>query len=582
MRGLAVNKLLRITRKLLDISTTDPDDARRRKLLNILTLFVLVGTFVAVGATLIFPALGLAPPPPTVNILGLEIPLIVTGLLQALVGTGIIYTINRYWSGDVASSLFLLLITVSILTSPNALSSDVILSFAIPIVTASFLLRPYASFIMTGLISLGAALIGINTPGVGLQVGPMLTFLLIALVSWIAARSLENALASLRTLNRELDQRVVERTQELASALAREQTEANKNQAILKSIADGVIVFDKENQAIVANPAVANLLGQPFDEIIGRDIETLMSDEVQPDDQRIITDLLEESDTAHSGIKLKWGNKTLSVSIAPVRDPSHRVSGTVAVFRDFTREAEIDRLKSTFISIASHELRTPLNAILGYTEMLQQAVYGSLSNKQYDIVERVMANAGRLLSLANNLLDQAQMEAGKLTLTVAAFTPTDLIKSMHHVMDVMARTKGLTLTSHIADDVPTTLYGDQQRLHQILINLVNNAIKFTDYGTVSVRFYMPNADHWAMAVSDTGHGIPAEARAYIFEPFRQANDPITRNSKGAGLGLSIVKQLITLMKGKITLESQVGRGSTFTIVLPLAVEEMNSEYQPSA
>jgi PAS domain S-box-containing protein len=577
MRGLAVNKILRIARKLLDISTTDPDDARRRKLLNILTLFVLVGTFVATGATLIFPALGLAPPPPTIDILGLETPLIFTGLLQALVGTGIVYAINRYWSGEVASSLFLLLLTVSILTSPNALSSDIILSFAIPIVTASFLLRPYASFIMTGLISLGTALIGMNTPGVGLQVGPMMTFLLIALVSWIAARSLENALASLRALNRELDQRVVERTQELARALAREQTEANKNQAILESIADGVIVFGKENQAIVANPAVASLLGQPFDEIIGRNIETLMGDRVQPEDQRTVVDLLEASDTAHSGIKLEWGNKTLSVSIAPVRDPSRRVSGTVAVFRDFTKEAEIDRLKSTFISIASHELRTPLNAILGYTEMLQQAVYGSLSNKQYDIVERVMANAGRLLSLANNLLDQAQMEAGKLTLTVAAFTPTDLTKSVHHMMDVMARTKGLALTSRIADDVPATLYGDQQRLHQILINLVNNAIKFTDHGTVSMRFYMPDANHWAVAVSDTGHGIPTEAQTYIFEPFRQANDPITRNSKGAGLGLSIVKQLVTLMQGKITLESQIGRGSTFTIVLPLTVEEMNSE-----
>jgi signal transduction histidine kinase len=138
-------------------------------------------------------------------------------------------------------------------------------------------------------------------------------------------------------------------------------------------------------------------------------------------------------------------------------------------------------------------------------------------------------------------------------------------------MDLMAHAKELKLTTHIAGDVPTKLSGDWQRLQQILINIIGNAIKFTEEGTVSVRVYTPSADHWALEVSDTGIGIQKKALSYIFEPFRQADDSATREYGGAGLGLSIVKQLVDLMKGEITLESEVGQGSTFTIVLPLAL-----------
>ena len=137
------------------------------------------------------------------------------------------------------------------------------------------------------------------------------------------------------------------------------------------------------------------------------------------------------------------------------------------------------------------------------------------------------------------------------------------------VMDILAQAKELELTSHIADGLPAILFGDRQRLHQILVNLVGNAIKFTDEGTVRVRAYRLDADRWALEVSDTGRGIPPEAHPHIFEPFRHADESPTRDYGGAGLGLSIVKQLAEMMGGKITLKSGVGRGSTFTVVLPL-------------
>jgi PAS domain S-box-containing protein len=553
---------MKFIRRLLDISTTDPDDARRRKLLNILLLALIVLMLVGFVAIPLATLVGLAPPVPTLFYFALPV---------MLVAASLIYAINRYWSGKVAAWVFLVILAASMFTAPpqQALSGHNMLAFSIPIVIASFLLYPAASYLMATLVSLATAVVGSREPSIGVQVSPMLTLFLIALISWIAAHGLENALKDLRILNRELDQRVIERTrdlaqrsQELAEALA-------KNQAILDSTADGVIVFDTGNKAIVANPAIAGLLGRPVHRITDRTIEALMGEDVDSADRENVVQLLTDRENAHSGIKFRWGKKTFAASLAPVRDNSGQVIGTVAVFRDFTREAEIDRMKSTFVSIASHELRTPLSGIIGYTDMLQAGVYGELSEQQRDVIGRIVANSGQLLSLANNLLDRAQIETGRLNLRISTFSPTELVNSVQGVMDVMTRAKGLQLTSHIADDVPATLAGDRQRLHQILINLTGNAIKFTNVGKVEIRVTMHDADHWALAVTDTGAGIPPEAREYIFEAFRQVDDPATRQYGGAGLGLSIVKQLVTLMGGDITLESEIGKGSTFTITLPL-------------
>ncbi len=433
--------------------------------------------------------------------------------------------------------------------------------FATPIMMGSVLLRPYASFIIAGLSSLVLAAVASSLNWVPNPFA-MLVFFLLALVSWLAANTLERALRDLRALNLELEERVRQRTRELAESLS-------KTEAILDSTADGIIVFDPENRAVVANPAIADLLGRPAHRITGLTLDALMGEDVDPADREKIVQLMNDRENTHAGIQFRWGKKTFAASLAPVRDNSGRVTGTVAVFRDYTREAEIERMKNTFISIASHELRTPLSAIIGYAEMLQTGIYGKLTDQQRSVVGRVVANTNQLLSLANNLLDRAQLEAGRLTLHIGAFSPTELVTSVQGVMDVMAQAKRLRLTSHIAADVPATLTGDRQRLYQILTNLIGNAIKFTEEGSVNVRVYMHDADHWALAVTDTGPGIAPEAREYIFEAFRQADESVTREYSGAGLGLSIAKQLVSLMGGEIRLESEVGKGSTFTVILPL-------------
>jgi signal transduction histidine kinase len=227
------------------------------------------------------------------------------------------------------------------------------------------------------------------------------------------------------------------------------------------------------------------------------------------------------------------------------------------------------RLKTELLAKVSHELRTPLGAILGFAEMLEFGLYGPVSEQQRQTITKIIDSVNYLTSLVNELLDQAQLDAGKLKLNFSFFAPASLVEHTLTKMNILAQAKGLSLTTKIAADMPATLWGDPGRVQQILVNLVSNAIKFTQTGIVEVCLYRPDPDHWALQVSDTGSGIPDEAQAYIFEPFQQVDGSVTRLHMGSGLGLSIVKQLTTLMDGQIVLESQVERGSIFTIILPL-------------
>lgn len=553
----------RLSKRLLTFNTTDPEDLRRRRLLGILLIGTWVLCVVALIATIIASFTGTAGNP-------LEVQLLYFAIIGALIGVSIIYFINRYWKGWVASVLFLTLLTVVIALSDEpeqvAIGRSLFL-FVIPIIISSVLLRPSASLVFAGLVSLITVLVGLSVNIVP-NIASVSGFFMIGLVSWITARSLEQALVELRAINQELDQRVAQRTQDLSEALSRVQAESSKNQAILESIADGVIVFDRVGKAIVANPSIAQLINQPIDRIVSSDVTALMGEQVAEADREKVKTLLQEEESHTPSFTFRWGKKMLSTSFAAVRDGSEKPIGHVMVCRDFTREAELDQMKSAFLSMASHEIRTPLNAILGYSDMLHEEVFGQLTLEQRTTVGRILANGKRMLALVNNLLDQAQIEAGKLTVHIAPFELPSLIEDLKHTTAVLAENKGLKLVYEIEPDVPKTLLSDAQRLHQIILNLVGNAIKFTKEGTVGVRVYQPDEEHWAIDVSDTGPGIEPEAQTYIFDAFRQIDDPTTRENIGSGLGLSIVKQLTNLLGGEVKLQSKVGEGSTFTIILP--------------
>jgi signal transduction histidine kinase len=231
-------------------------------------------------------------------------------------------------------------------------------------------------------------------------------------------------------------------------------------------------------------------------------------------------------------------------------------------------------MKSAFVAMVSHELRTPISAILGYAEIFKEQIYGQLNEKQANMTSRIISNSSRLLNLINDLLDQAQMEAGKLKIKYETIRPAELLENLHSVMDKLTTDKGLSLTSELDMNMPETLIGDSARLQQILVNLVNNAVKFTQKGSIHVRLSNLDKHNWGISVTDTGQGIPKEEVHNIFDAFRQVEGTTTRVHGGFGLGLSIVKQLVNLMGGNISVESELGHGSTFFITLPL--ETMNA------
>jgi PAS domain S-box-containing protein len=562
-----LNKFPTLLNRFLDVPSTDPDDARRRKLLNIILGFVGSLTIFVLLATPILSAIR--------DISFSEVSSIYLTAGALLIGTVFLVFLNRTVPGWIASTLFLLFLMVVFAfsdTPDQILGGRSLFVFTIPIIMASVLLQPLSSFAFAGVITL--ELFAISTTTVAARVNPVsiAVFFMVAAISWLSSRSLEQALKELRVINFNLDRIVAERTHALAEALTRERIEAGRSQAILESIADGVIVFDTQGSAIQANPALSNLINVPLNSILDNTVNNLV--ETSPMDARnkgTLAGLLTKPGTQHTSHRVEWGKKTLSISSGQVLDNDGSEIGTVAVFRDFTKEAELEKMKSAFVAMVSHELRTPLSAILGYAEIFMEQIYGPLNEKQTNMTGRIVSNTRRLLSLINDLLDQAQMEAGKLKIKYATIRPSELLENLHSVMDKLTTDKGLALTSELDPNLPETLIGDSARLQQILVNLVNNAVKFTDEGSIHVQLSKLNERQWGMTVSDTGKGIPKEEVPHIFETFKQVEGTTTRLHGGFGLGLSIVKQLVNLMGGEVSVESELGRGSTFSIALPFTI-----------
>jgi GAF domain-containing protein len=232
--------------------------------------------------------------------------------------------------------------------------------------------------------------------------------------------------------------------------------------------------------------------------------------------------------------------------------------------------AEASRHKSQFLANMSHELRTPLNAILGYTELILDSIYGEPSDKMRTVLERLHANGRHLLGLINDVLDLSKIEAGQLTLSLDDYSLSDVVHGVVSAVEPLADEKRLAFKAEVAPDLPSGR-GDGRRPSQVLLNLVGNAIKFTDMGEVAIRASATNGA-FTVAVCDTGPGIPMADQAKIFEEFQQADSSITRKKGGTGLGLSIAKRIIEMHGGRLWVESELGKGSTFYFTLPVRVE----------
>jgi GAF domain-containing protein len=239
--------------------------------------------------------------------------------------------------------------------------------------------------------------------------------------------------------------------------------------------------------------------------------------------------------------------------------------------QDKSRQLEVaSQHKSQFLANMSHELRTPLNAILGYTELMADGAYGEPSEKMSAVLKRLESNGRHLLGLINDVLDLSKIEAGQLVLELSDYSVQDMAQTVRSTLEPLAADKKLAFKVEMAAELPPGR-GDGRRLTQVLINLVGNAIKFTDAGEVAIKAEANNGSFY-VSVRDTGPGISAADQTRLFQEFQQADNAITKKKGGTGLGLAISKRIIEMHGGRIWVESQLGQGATFAFTLPVIVE----------
>ncbi len=365
-------------------------------------------------------------------------------------------------------------------------------------------------------------------------------------------------------------------------------------QSILATAADGILTIDSLGLIERSNPAAQLMFGRTGNQLLGLHIGLV----VPPYEQLPISTLnlglddLLEGEVGHVDYELTGQHADGTIfpmSITVGQLPSVDETRYVLVVRDISQQKHAEealreaaasaeamsRTKSEFLANMSHEIRTPMNGIIGMTDLALEDADVQDETREY--LEAVRASADALLEIINDILDFSKIEAGRLELEAIDFDLRTSLETALLPVRLRAREKGLDLRCHVADDVPPNLSGDPTRLRQVVTNLVSNAIKFTDHGHVSVRVDVDSRtdDEVVLhgSVVDTGIGIPIDQQPRIFESFTQADGSTTRRFGGTGLGLSICTQIVDLMHGRIWVESEEGKGSTFHFVVHLGWSE---------
>ena len=341
--------------------------------------------------------------------------------------------------------------------------------------------------------------------------------------------------------------------QGLRKTITREKREI---ESIIKSLGDGVIVVSPDEKVIFINPAAKSMLkvkddSSPFLEEMKRGI---------------LKDLLRK----RKGIKRREigvRNEILEVKTTPLEVGNGKSQGAVAILRDITKAKEVDRMKSEFVSSVSHELRTPLTTMKEFVSILLDGIGGSLSNEQEEYLHIVKSNIARLARIVSDLLDISRLESGRIELNLEPINIALLTRQVATSLQPNIESAKLSLEIELPPDFPSA-YADADRVSQVLINLITNAERHTPQGgkiTISGKNLGKGLQ---LNVSDTGEGIPEDRQEEIFDRFRQLHRTPGPGAKGTGLGLAIVKEIISLHKGKIWVESEPGKGSSFHFTLP--------------
>jgi PAS domain S-box-containing protein len=355
--------------------------------------------------------------------------------------------------------------------------------------------------------------------------------------------------------------------------------------AIVEFSEDAIIGVSVDGIVTSWNRGAERLYGWTVDEITGANEGVLVPAERREEPSAILARIrrgepLENYETVR--LTRAGARVPVALTVSPIRDSAGRVVAASTIARDITsrketeremeraREAALEtaRLKSEFLANMSHEVRTPMNGIVGMTELVLDS---DLSADQRENVESIRSSTEALLAIINDILDFSKIEAGKMEIEAIAFDPRETLREALRPLVLQAHKKGLELVFDIQETVPGVVIGDPGRLRQVLVNLVGNAIKFTADGSVTVRLTRSEGERSLAEVHfeviDTGIGIPADKQGIIFDPFSQADGSTTRRYGGTGLGLAIVTQLVEIMGGRLWVESEEGKGSTFHFTL---------------
>jgi len=351
--------------------------------------------------------------------------------------------------------------------------------------------------------------------------------------------------------------------------------------AIVIASDDVIISLSQEQKIISWNHAAEKTYGYSAQEALGCGVELFLPADEIDRSKKSCRAVLDGGPTVSFEQRTARKDGTFmysSVSLFPLKDADGKIQGVAGIGRDITAFKETERqlvaareaalaasqAKSEFLASMSHEIRTPMTAILGMAELLAE---GELNDEQRRYVEILNNNSHALLDLINSILDLAKVESGRLTLEHVGFDLREVVETTAHTLALRAHVKGLELIVDIADDVPTAVMGDPLRLRQVLINLIGNAIKFTEKGEVVVSVAREAAPDLPLllkfSVRDTGIGIAGDKFSGLFAAFAQADSSTARKYGGSGLGLGIVERLVNLLHGEVAIESELGKGSTF-------------------
>jgi PAS domain S-box-containing protein len=364
-----------------------------------------------------------------------------------------------------------------------------------------------------------------------------------------------------------------ERLAELKGLVTETAEEMARSEALFLSIGEGAIATDAEGRIERLNKVTVELLGFNEQELIGKPFrETIIATDdwgvPLPSTQRPITLALKTSSTVQrrSHYRCKDGSLLpVLITVSPIV-LGNRTVGAVEVFRDISQDVEIEKTKSDFISIASHQLRTPATAVKMYLSMLLDGYAGKMNDKQAEYIRMAFNSNERQLHIVNDLLSTASAEAGKLRLTVSRVNVSKLVKRV--VDEFLPTFKERKQTIHVNIAEGGFLRADSSYLKMVIENLLSNASKYTDRGG-HITVTLENKERSiVLKVKDTGVGINAAQEAKLFRKFSRIDNPLSSEAGGSGIGLYLLKQIIDLHGGEVSVKSKEGQGTTFTVRLP--------------